>query len=368
MNSVKINELPVAGAIGGTELLPLVQDGETRQAPVSTIVENFYKKPEIDGMLDTLEAQIGGLSNPLNIGAGNSLTLMPITTNDWANVLITAKSYYQPTAGYGSLMLSADGVDGNNRIKIHNNFQNDGIEVYTGNGSTKFLNANLDGVTVRSRAYGGLNFNNNASDDFYLLSADNGQGIRVFANNSFGSAGLVTEQWTDCVLSAPSNNLSYGLSIYGNSNSSSGLSTPQPGDRIISFVGNGVNMDWEGAGIVCYAPLVADGRYYLNKYSPGNWGEHAFADGVVLSQYGFSTNGFSAYESMSSGRTFIQDADISFASISQDLMHTGPSIGFFGASPTGQAAAISNPTDLASCITVLTALLTANRAYGLIAT
>jgi len=107
-----------------------------------------------------------------------------------------------------------------------------------------------------------------------------------------------------------------------------------------------------------------DGSVYLTATGADGGGTVAASYDTTTIQYDSTVSGYSSLVTLSDG--FI---DISINGTVIRCQYDGASqkLAFFGATPVVKAGAIADPTDLASLLTALPALLAAMRAYGLIA-
>jgi prepilin-type processing-associated H-X9-DG protein len=107
-----------------------------------------------------------------------------------------------------------------------------------------------------------------------------------------------------------------------------------------------------------------DGSVYLTATGADGGGTVSAGEDTTIIQYDAAVSGYSSSVLLSDG---LIDISINGTVIQGEWDGDNQKLAFFGSTPVVKAAAIADPTDLASLLTALPSLLAAMRAYGLIA-
>lgn len=162
---VTISQLPAAGALTGSEIVPVVQNGVTAQTTTSAIAGAgalnypFLTVGSTAGLTQArylstsagLSLTDGGAGNPLTINmTGAAASLNAASTGIIVKDSPSTVTNRQLTVGAGMTLLNADGVSGNPVIGVNTNLQNlaslSGTGLMTINGST-FSQTSIQGTS-----------------------------------------------------------------------------------------------------------------------------------------------------------------------------------------------------------------------------
>lgn len=205
---MKISELNVAGTLSGTEVLPIVQSGETKKVSIDDVVAlaGGGSSSGINGLVGTGQIALGGslINNTiidannfwlqfLNLGSDSKFESISDLNND----LLNGIGFVNPNAGFGIELYAKNN---NTNTKSSLKLGNDYLQVING--------SNLFGIYLdltTENCYFGLNNNlSSSSNGVVCLFFDGNNGNAQFINTFTGNAVLNLDNTTNKY------NLAYG--------------------------------------------------------------------------------------------------------------------------------------------------------------